>query len=837
MDSLNPKTIPLFKKQNFLKSFSEDDFRDQIVRPLYLLKGLEHGKDVCGPTEDGKDCYFFGKDAFRPRILYAIQTKRGDIKMSSSHRENVAVVAAQLQTALTTPVRDLVTKEKLFPDCVVLVVSGEVNDKAQTHIVEQVKDPRVMFIDCNQLINEIDQLMPEIWYGIDTKTVPYLRRLRQDLEARSDFIDVSELGVDNSRGFPSTDDSYIQLYLHRYSEKVTREHGHVKRVPDIEQIPIQDVLQRSERLILISGEAGSGKTHSLRRIAIVLIDKAFQEKGSPDIPVFISAAELARNNDRILDDVARHAARLNPDGSWPFSKESLDLGNVTVLIDGFDEVAVPELRESLLERLAAFHAQYPRCRIILTSRDHTFLHETTQRVPFVRFHISPINFNQTKRLVERLSRGKSLSTDATNELLRRLENVHGLELNPLLVTVFVSTSDYQRQDIPANITELFKKFTEMMLGRWDQSKGLAQQFHAPLKDFLLSQLAFTMHRAKSVSIALAAAEEIIANELRERGHETEVSQLFEEIVYRSGLIRIVDGELQFRHLLLQEFFAGRCDFSSELLHLIISDPWWMRAIVFHFGENPDNHTKLRGLIQAVGTLNGGDLYQAAITTGLALQACYLTKTADKLDILKWTVHALASTRADFTAHLEKTKNRTPILSFIEYYVFARDSVGAKVIKQVTEIVEAEDEAEGTPAELHDARMFWCIAGLLESGQLDEAKELIHKYKPSDPYFMLALDITCFHVWKLQECTKEKKKLAENMHADLTKRIGWLRDELLQEMRTYLLELRSGELKSLDFAGDGPRALPSPTNRTAEMPLAADSPPKTRSKSPPRKRNK
>ena len=58
-------------------------------------------------------------------------------------------------------------------------------------------------------------------------------------------------------------------------------------------------------------------------------------------------------------------------------------------------------------------------------------------------------------------------------------------MNRLLVTVFVATTDYSRKDIPANITELFKKYTEMMLGRWDASKGLAQQYQAPLKDFVL----------------------------------------------------------------------------------------------------------------------------------------------------------------------------------------------------------------------------------------------------------------------------------------------------------------------------------------------------------------
>src|SRR4051794_37394702 len=106
----NPSLIHISKKQQFLKSFTEDEFRDQVVRPLYLLKGLEHGKDICGVDEDGKDCYFFGKDAVRGRILYAVQTKRGDLKMSADAKDNVLNATTQMRTALSTVVKDASTK-------------------------------------------------------------------------------------------------------------------------------------------------------------------------------------------------------------------------------------------------------------------------------------------------------------------------------------------------------------------------------------------------------------------------------------------------------------------------------------------------------------------------------------------------------------------------------------------------------------------------------------------------------------------------------------------------------------------------------------------------------
>src|SRR5690606_28110225 len=181
MESFNPTTIPLYKKRQFLANFSEDDFRDQVVRPLFLLKGLTHGKDVCGTDEDGKDCYFWGTDRIRGSVLYVIQTKRGDIKMAASARDNLSNVEAQLRTALKTPVYDATTKQKRWPDYVILALSGEINKKAEEHIAKEIQDVRLIFRDSDDLIPEIDELMPALWLGIDAKRLPYLQALRAHL--------------------------------------------------------------------------------------------------------------------------------------------------------------------------------------------------------------------------------------------------------------------------------------------------------------------------------------------------------------------------------------------------------------------------------------------------------------------------------------------------------------------------------------------------------------------------------------------------------------------------------------------------------------------------------
>lgn len=793
--SLNPSIIPLFKKKAFLASLSEDDFRDTVVRPFYLLMGLTHGKDLCGPDEEGKDCYFFGEDKVRGRILYVVQTKKGDLKMSAKARDNVVTAQTQLQMALKTPVRDGV--HKYYPDCVVLAASGEINKKAQDHITEEISDTRVVFRDVNYFVPLIDKLMPELWYGIDVKRLPYLKALREHLLAQSETIDISQVSGGSLTHAPITSDSFIQLYLHRYGTKPKRHRGKVTDTLHVEEFPIQNILQRRERLLLITGEAGAGKTTSLRRLAMIMIEESLQSKEAKGIPIYLKAAEIVTSDKKLVECAAEITKALTPEDAPAFCRDDLSSGHVTLFIDGLDEVACESSETLLFGRIAEFSQNFPTCQVIVTSRDYPCVARFIQALPTHRFHVSPISFQQAGRMIERLSKGQSLSQDLTQEMLRRLENVHGLELNPLLVTVFVATTDYSRTDIPANITELFKKFTEMMLGRWDQSKGLSQQYQSHLKDFLLCRIAFKMHTDKSTTMPLAECRALIDRELRERGHEADMDILFDEIVYRSGLVRVDDSEVSFRHLLLQEFFAGRAIPSVEFLGSVVTDEWWAKAIVFYFGENPDDHSGLAALRQGIDTVIGADLFQAAITVGLAVQACYLMKVTDKAEALRWVVEMISCPKNECLENFVSTNKGAHTIAVLFYYLYGRDAVASKVIGQVTSQILADTNSAEEENEGHDTRLFWCIAGLLESQQLERAEELIKGFRPTDQRLLLALHLGSFYVQQLHVTSAAQKKIAKRICDHLHPQIEHLIPSVTKELKGMLLEVQQGQVRALD----------------------------------------
>jgi hypothetical protein len=791
--ALNPEAISRVRKERYLLSMSEDDFRDKAVRPVFLFKGFSDGRELCGPTEEGKDTLFVETNKLGMRQVWVVQTKKGNLDLSSKVKQNVIIATTQLKTALQTKVTFLETKEKIFPNYVLLCASGKINDAARSCICTDINDPRIVFMDKESIIPLIDKFYPEFWLGIDADRFPYLRRLRDFLLKFSDTITLSEMETSKNTITPITDDMYVQLYLHRLTTKTIKYKGKPYTEPKVEQFPAQAVLTRRENLIHIVGEAGTGKTTALRRFAYSICEKSLSDASITIIPVIVKCADIASSDKSLLELAVNLTQQFTLSNKPSFSDKDLNEGNVLFFIDALDEVPKSNW-SNVVSKILDFHDRQPACKIILTSRNYASINSLPELVSFTKFTLTPIDLGQARKLVEHLSRGRSLPASQTNEMLRQLHQVHGLELNPLLVTVFVATSDYSRRDIPANITELFKKFTEMMLGRWDQKKGLSQQYQDVVKDFLLKKLAFFMHTNNLSSIQLEVCRNIFKNELEIRGHACDLDTLFEEIVHRSGLFRFEDDQIIFRHALLQEFFAGRGIPSIQFLAAVVAEEQWKHSLVFYFGEHPDAYNDLLILIEGMAQYEGVKLYKAAVTIGLAIQACYLAKVSEKTSSMEAVIASLAKAQDGFVSELTRQNPALPLSAFLSYYIFARDSVACEQIKTQIE-TSARELLEKNDAE-SELKAFWNIVSLLESGSLAQAEILIKSFKPKDLKLLMALHLGCFLIEKLRITSQDEARIAGRICEFLSPKTSVLRESVMKEMKSILIEARKGKLHAL-----------------------------------------
>lgn len=795
------KTFSLIKKKRFLLGMKEAEFRDRVVRPLLLRQKFKSGRDVCGPTEQGKDAIFATTNSLGIDEIWVVQTKKGAINMSRKATENVAEAITQLRTALTTPVH-IVGGGKVYPAKAILCASGSINQAARQHIVEEIKDSRVIFLDAELLIERIDEAFPELWMDIDANVTPYLRQLHRMMEEYSEDIIPAGSGTHSVPSSVSVD-RFVMLHASRTTLVPRRRRGQVERVPRIDEVPVAALSARRERMILLTGEAGSGKSTSMRRIACQLIDRYLASPSNEQkVPVFVRASAIASSESTVLDRLASEVVRITGAESPAFSQDDLAAGRVVVLVDALDEVPSEAARLDVVNRLVDFYRTYPNCQVILSSRDYSSITTLPPLAAFERFRLTDISLGQASQLLGHLERARRLSPRQSQEILRRLKDIHGLALNPLLVTVFAITTDgASKKDIPANITELFKKYTELMLGRWDASKGLGQQYQTPLKDYLLKQIAYEMHRRRVTTIAVQEFRALVRQYLEKLGHELDVDVLVDELLGRSGLFRQTDSDVEFRHHLLQEFFAGRGVPGVEALEANISDEWWQRAVVFHFGESPDDARALKTLVQTVETRTLQERFRAAITIGLALQACYLVDISKRADVLAWVVGVLASSKTGFIAE-QLDSGPPPLLSFVWYYLFGRDSVACSMpLAQRRELRKAVEEAAHDSNDL-ETRQFWLIVSAMEADQIEEAERLAKAFNPQDARLSLALYLGAFAVQHLRVVTDAERRLAVRISKHFEPKLVSLRRQLFDELKSELLEARNGTVHAIEVQSEG-----------------------------------
>lgn len=201
------------EKEKFIASLSEDDFRDSVVRRLFKALGYTDGRDTCGPEEYGKDAIFVEQDKFGVENFTAVQTKKGNINLSSDPGGNLHALIAQVRTALSHPHACTRTKKRSLPSMVYVVASGRINQAARSYISDQVSEPRLRFLDRDDLIAKIDEVCPEVWSGVVANVSPYLKVLADRVEDLSLLSDKNPIHSTLGAFAAASDQRYVDVKL------------------------------------------------------------------------------------------------------------------------------------------------------------------------------------------------------------------------------------------------------------------------------------------------------------------------------------------------------------------------------------------------------------------------------------------------------------------------------------------------------------------------------------------------------------------------------------------------------------------------------------------------
>jgi hypothetical protein len=500
---------------------------------LRQLDGIEEVEYTHGPHEKGADFILTRRDPALGRThQIGIVVKRGKIL------NNADDVFRQIEECqMPRKIRGGAAEARLSEVWVV----NKVNHK----FVGQ----RIEFIDGEKLTELVDRHAPYFWHEIKSEVGAYLHELAKRVTQTD-----RECSIVNGLG---CDDFYIapeiqEIEKSRYAVKARRS-GRPRLVN------ILDEITRS-KVNFLEGEMGFGKSKTARSIANHFCAPA-RYKQSPVLPVFATFREVV--------DSGRSLAELLAFSTYKFfSMDELKGVTILFIIDGVDEVIgrCPKW-DQILSRLTEEAKATDFFHILLTSRPLKKIdEEVTIYAGARRFLLRQLSMGKLVEFItkacEKLSVPKRLFED-----LQRSDLFKQLPHSPIAAALLSRLIAQNSNDLPSNLTELYAKSVENLLGRWDISKGGCTEKEFKDAEMVCLDLADYIVGNQLIYISAEEARQRITDWHKERNTNTDLATLLDRVFEKSSLFAIEpeSGVLSFRHRSFGEYLHALSGYKRHRL--------------------------------------------------------------------------------------------------------------------------------------------------------------------------------------------------------------------------------------------------------------------------------
>ncbi|MDY7005756.1 MAG: HEAT repeat domain-containing protein [Cyanobacteriota bacterium] len=270
--------------------------------------------------------------------------------------------------------------------------------------------------------------------------------------------------------------------------------------------------------------------------------------GDRKIPILI---ELRYSQSSILSRIQafihKHHPTLNIDTAT--LETLLRQGEFLLLFDGFNEMA----SEAARQQVRMFRQDYPKTAMVFTTRDLSLGGDLGIEK---RLEMQPLTESQMQEFV------CAYLPEHGEKLWQQLQGrLRELGETPMFLWMLCSVFGYNKV-IPANLGLVFRSFTQTYSSRLKQDVPVDESSRR-WWDRLLQELAWVMTNGESqteimVAISRQKAESVLTEFLRgEVVAPTDCAMRWLEDLLEHHLIQVGDdGQISFRHQLLQEYYAA-----------------------------------------------------------------------------------------------------------------------------------------------------------------------------------------------------------------------------------------------------------------------------------------
>lgn len=608
-----------------------------LLRTLFSrLPGIDNVEYTHGPDEMGADFVLTKRDDTLNDIEYiGVIAKTGQIKQDHTDIKR-QIDECRVQRHIDGGLRTIFLSE-------VWVVSNDnITSNAQQKIHNEYKSQNVKFITGEKLVNLIDTHFKEFWTDLSVEMGEYLRGVYQTADSlgKNSLVSASDIYIEQ--------DLIKTTYTKDIFDDVQRPNQRTK---------IESIVSK-EKYVVVEASMGTGKSTLLGQIAKKYSDSSFFNSNKI-LPILITAKDVFEKYDSDVSKIIFETKK-----RFKLSGEN----GYFLLIDALDEIKISsEERLELLSKIYRSSSNQDNLNVVVTSRifDDPILEAGLEK-SFTRFRLCTLTINQIITLVDKLCK----NVNVTKRLQRDLDKSHlfkALPKTPISAILLARLLSEDVQELPSTMTELYGKYMELVLGRWDMSKGLQSQSEYDAINNVTINLACFVLDNSLVDVPIGDARDIFESYVGPRNLKIDNDLVFKKLLSKEDvfILNTNKGTLSFRHRTFAEYFRalGYTRDHNAVISEEIYDLYWATTYFFYLGIKRDCGELIAAIDNIKFSTDQGKFLKV-LNNGNFLLAAYLTP----YDLISRSLERSFSDAAIFYNNVVENKVTTPLNQLPNFHV-------------------------------------------------------------------------------------------------------------------------------------------------------------------------
>lgn len=302
--------------------------------------------------------------------------------------------------------------------------------------------------------------------------------------------------------------------------------------------------------------------------------------------------------------------------------------NFLIAIDAIDELDIDmSARIEKLTAIAQESRKLENVKIICVSRGVDNPEESTLLGKhYSRYRIMAFTLAQVLALIEKVCKSVELKARIQNDL-RNSHLFKVLPRTPISAILLAKLLNDDEKEIPSTMTELYSKYMELVLGRWDISKGLQSQKEYEVIENATTEIAKYFISNNLSQISIDEAQGFFNDYIKQRNMKIDNDLIFKKFISKKEIVSTNEqtNSFRFKHRTFVEFFYAKSMVrdNSAIIDEKIYDPYWSTSYFFFIGTKRDcpelidsiNNTIINSEIsRLLKIVNNGNFLLAAYLT-------------------------------------------------------------------------------------------------------------------------------------------------------------------------------------------------------------------------------